>query len=272
MRRHISISILIAYVCPILLFLTASCRGGSNNWSEDNTASAKSKTYASAEDAIKEMRTIDWENAEIYTQVMNHDINTRKSLNETDRLSLRRNLNQTYAEQLIRTIDHILKSQCSDRHHTLEAAVTEYKQHSDDFGGYVPPQKESAMNAYAEHSEMLKFNVSSSYNIPLSSCLDTYNSSYDAQKRSEAAEIRRKNPSCKAIKEKADEHNVNKILDQRKQNYYAALTEKFCREPHPSRSEYNRLLSILNAAKNSASLINRVSAHWEKTGSDNFDF
>lgn len=272
MRKYIHIYIPIVFACLLTITLAVTCKEGTANWDEDSSASAKSKTYASAEEAIKDMNSTDWQSSEIYNNVLNHDINTRKSLNETDRLSLQRNLNHTYAEQLVRTIGSILNSQCSDRHNTLNAAVAEYKKHERDFAGYVPPRKQEVMDAYAEHQEMLKFNISTSYNVPLSSCLDSYDSSYDSQKRSEAAAIRRKAPSCAAIKQKVAEQSVNNALDQRKQNYYAALAGKFCRNMHPSRAEYNRLLSILNAARNSASLISKVNAHWEKTGSDSYDF
>lgn len=267
--RTISISILLSMT---LLAQLVSCSSGTNNWDPDSTSSVTSNTYMSAEDEIEKMKHADWESSVIYDNIITHYIRNPKSISETQRISLQRSLNQAYAEQLVRTVGNILKSPCANRHSTLNSAVAEYKKHTSDFGQYKPEQLEMTMSAYEKHQKMLQFGVSTSYNVPLSSYLDPYNGSYDSQKRNEAAAIRAQKPTCSAIKQKVSEESVNNALAKRKQNYYAALVSKFCRDPKPSRSGYNRLLQIVGSAQNPSALTARVNAHWESAGSDNIDF
>lgn len=263
----------ITCVAALLCLASAisSCNKGKNDWSDSTADGVHSLSYNNAEDAIADMDKIDWESPEIYNQVLDEFINGRKSLKETDRHALRSSLDEAYSKQLLRTCTNILASDCSSRHSTLNAAYKELQARGSD--GYVPEGIPEMEKAYARHNEQLQFAVSSSYGVGLSSFLDSYNSSYDSQKRSEAQAIRATNPTCREIQNKVSEAHVNEVLAQRKQNYYAALASKFCATSSPSIGDYNRLRSLLQSAKNSQALINKIEAHWDRVQeSSDYDY
>lgn len=249
----------------VLLYLASaisSCNKEKNDWSDSTTDGVHSLSYNNAEDAIADMDNIDWVSPDVYNEVYSEYINGRKSLSESQRHALRSSLEEAYSKQLLRTCNNILASDCSSRHSTLNAAYKELQARGS--GGYVPEGIPEMEKAYARHNEQLQFTVSSSYGVGLSSFLDSYNSSYDSQKRSEAQAIRATNPTCREIQNKVNEAHVNEVLAQRKQNYYAALASKFCATSSPSIGDYNRLRSLLQSAKNSQALISKIEAHWDR--------
>lgn len=261
---------IIAILCLALAGVSCN-KDKKNNWSDSAVEASHSKTYNNAEEAIADMDKIDWVSPDIYNQVAKMDIGDRKSLKETDRHALGSSLEEAYAKQLVRTCQNILASDCSPRHATLHAAYKELTTH--DFKGYQPEGLQAVKDAYSLHNEQLKFSIGSGYGVGLSSFLDSYNSSYDSQKRAEAQKIRATNPTCQLIRNNVSEAHINDILAQRKQNYYAALASKFCRTSDPSRGDYNRLRSILHGAKNSSALINKIEAHWDKLQeSSNYEY
>lgn len=250
-----------------LALIVSSCDGSCRRtppppWDSTIVESVKSRSYNNADEAIADMKEIDWVSSDIYNEVLEEYINGRKSLKETQRHALRSALDEAYSSQLLRTCNNILASDCSSRHSTLNAAYKELQ--SRDSGGYVPEGIPEMEKAYAQHNKQLQFSVSSSYGVGLHSFLDSYNSSYDSQKRSEAQAIRATNPTCREIQNRVSEAHVNEVLAQRKQNYYAALASKFCATSSPSIGDYNRLRSLLQSAKNSQALINKIEAHWDR--------
>ncbi len=112
---------------------------------------------------------------------------------------------------------------------------------------------------------MMAFSVSGVYNVPISSCLDPYDDSYDIRKRNEAAQIRASAPKCLEIRRRVSEENVGRALAARRQNYYARLVDKFCAEPAPGAAAYNRLTDVLGNASGAAALKARVEAHWARS-------
>lgn len=247
----------------VFLALIVSSCGKKNIWDDSTLSSAKSRSYNNAEDAIADMKEIDWVSPDIYNEVLEEYIKGSKSLRETQRRALRSDLDHAYFDQLLRTCSNILaSSDCSSRHSTLNAAYKEFQDHKSK--EYQPNGIDEMESAYAQHNKQLQFTVSSSYGVGLSSFLDSYNSSYDSQKRSEAQAIRATNPTCREIQNRVSEAHVNEVLAQRKQNYYAALASKFCATSSPSIGDYNRLRSLLQSAKNSQTLINKIEAHWDR--------
>lgn len=245
----------------LLIVVLSGCSKQKNNWSDSGKNGEMGETYKTTKDVIEEMNNNDWEDTVLFNKVYDRYINESVSLSEADRVSLNSKLLQTYADQLVRTANHILDSDCSPRHNTLNAAIQEYDNR--DFNGYLPEGTQEMKDKYAKHNEQLKFSVSDSYSVPLKTFLDSYDGSYDSKVRAEAQKIRATNPTCTAIKQKVSEAHVNEVLAQRKQNYYAALASKFCRSTDPNRGKYNRLQSILGNAKNSAALISKIEAHWD---------
>lgn len=250
--------------CIALVSLCVAACNKRVPWTGDSAGVAKSETYQGAEKEIKNLDNGDWTSPKDYESLRKVKIGEATSLGETDRLALEEGLNKTYADQLVRTQAHILDSECGPRHTTLYAARREYAAHARDFGAYIPAGKDAVDTRFDEHEEMMKFSVSSAYDAPLSSCLSPYDSSYDSQKRAEAARLRAKNPNCSVIRQKISETNVNRILAARKQNYYSRLASKFCSEPDPAYATYQSLLGILAGAGNYAELRARVENHWER--------
>lgn len=245
----------------LLLYVGTSC-GGKESWNPNYAANAQGLTYDKAMAVIDSMASVDWKSPDKYNKIKQAFIDDPKSLEETERIALRSKLNRNYADQLIRTARGILDSDCSPRHSTLFAAMNEYN--SRDFGGYVPAGVQAVKDDYALHQKQLSFSISSSYSVGLKSFLDAYNSAYDTQKRSEAAAIRATNPTCTKIKNNVATSRIDQVLAGRKQNYYNALVNKFCRTADISKAEYNKLYSKLYSAKNASALQSRIDAHWEQ--------
>jgi len=243
------------------MYLCAAC-GGKESWSNNEAANAQGLTYDKAMTVIDSMASVDWKSPDDYNNIKQTFIDDPKSLEETERIALRSKLNRNYADQLIRTARGILDSDCGPRHATLATALKEYD--ARDFGGYVPAGVQEVKDDYALHQKQMQFSISSSYGVGLKSFLDAYNSAYDSQKRSEAAAIRATNPTCTTIKNRVAASRIDQVLAQRKQNYYSALVNKFCRTADISMADYNRLYSKLYSAKNASALQSRIDAHWEQ--------
>lgn len=251
---------------PLLLNLS-SCGEHRVSWDTDSTAIVKSDSYIAVEEEIEALDTTDWRSANIFNSLLNVKIGEASSLGVTDQTSLREGLYKHYADQLTRTMSHILNSDCGPRHSTLYAANQEYEKQKKNLGSYAPADRPAVEAAFSEHEEMMAFSISPSYDVAVTDCLDAYDSSYDSRKHSEAAAIRAKNPVCSVIREKVSENNVNKVLNQRRENYYNRLVSRFCADPAPEAYKRDRLKAILGGSSNGTALRNRVDAHWEKCNS-----
>lgn len=245
------------------LLLLASCSGGKKSIDgPQEEGGGEILTYEAAERAINSMDSTDWESHAVYKDVEQFYIRERSSLGESDKLALKRKLQQRYAEQLTRTIDHILASDCSPRHTTMFSAVRTL--YNTDFGGYVPASRQAVIERFDRHEEQMKFVISPHYDAHLRSFLDGYDDSYDRRKRAEAAAIRATNPTCKAILGRVSESAVDAAIAERRQDYFTRLVNMFCATEDITTHEYQQLLSKVSAAPQPARLKQRIEAHWRQ--------
>ena len=222
----------------------------------------KSETFLQIEQNIKKMNSEPWVSSANYEDIR-RSIEDKKALKDREKDALKSELAHTYAEQLVRTGRKILDSGCAaaNAHTTLNGIAAEYRRReADGFGGYTPDNKDAFFAAYDKHQKQMAFAVSSAYTVGVSTPLDSYNSAYDSQKRSEAGSIRAQNPKCRFVLEKTSDANLNRILSARKDNYFLALVRKFCSSCEWSRSTKNELISRLSGK---AQLANRVREHWD---------
>lgn len=214
---------------------------------------------------IDSMTAGDW-NPDAYHEILDNQINASVTFLPSDVNSLKKKLHENYSDQIVRCAGEIMASSCSPRHSQLNAMLKELDRIQPELKGHVPENKAAVLAKKQEHDRMLSFSVSSAYSAH--NWTDSYDASYDAKKQAEAAAIRAKNPTCKAIIDKVSASRVASVLAERKKNYYRSIVNIYCSRSDWNVGDHNRILSKVLSAPNSAELKARLD-NFKNTHKDN---